>query len=71
VSSDDPPTFLYHGSFDYTVGSKNAYNMFAALNAAKVPAELCIVRGLEHISMFFLSPVDRGVDFLNRRLATL
>jgi acetyl esterase/lipase len=69
VSSDDPPTFLYHGTFDYTVGSKNAYNMFAVLNQAKVPAELYIVRGLEHISMFFLSPVDRGVDFLNRRLA--
>jgi acetyl esterase/lipase len=69
VSGDDPPTFLYHGTFDYTVGSKNAYNMFAALNQAKVPSELCIVRGLEHISMFFLSPVERGVDFLNRRLA--
>lgn len=69
VSSDDPPTFLYHGTFDYTVGSKNAYNMFAALNQVKVPAELYLVRGLEHISMFFLSPVDRGVDFLNRRLA--
>ena len=68
VSSDDPPTFLYHGSFDFTVGSKNAYNLFAALNAAKVPAELYIVRGLEHISMFFLSPVDRGVDFLNRSI---
>jgi acetyl esterase/lipase len=67
VSGDDPPTFLYHGTFDYTVGSKNAYNMFAALKQAKVPAELYIVRGLEHISMFFLSPVDRGVDFLNRR----
>jgi acetyl esterase/lipase len=68
VSSDDPPTFLYHGSFDFTVGSKNAYNMFAALNQANVPAELCIVRGIEHISMFFHSPDDRAVDFLNRRL---
>jgi acetyl esterase/lipase len=70
VSGDDPPTFLYHGSFDYTVGCKNAYNMFAALNAAKVPTELYIVRGLEHISMFVLSPVDRGVEFLNRHLAS-
>jgi len=68
VSRDDPPTFLYHGTFDFTVGSKNAYNMFAALNRASVPAELYIVRGLEHISMFFLSPVDRGVDFLDRNI---
>jgi acetyl esterase/lipase len=70
VSKDDPPTFLYHGTFDFTVGSKNAHTMFAALNQAQVPAELYLVRGLEHISMFFLAPVDRGVDFLNRRLGT-
>lgn len=68
VSGDDPPVFLYHGTFDFTVGRSNAYNMFDALKRANVPTELCMVRGLEHISMFFLSPVDRGVDFLNRRL---
>jgi acetyl esterase/lipase len=69
VSSDDPPTFLYHGTFDFTVSSKNAHNMFAALNRVNVPAELYTVRGLEHISMFFLSPVERAVNFLERRIA--
>jgi acetyl esterase/lipase len=68
VSTDDPPTFLYHGTFDILVRSKNARNMYGALSRAGVPAELYLVRGAEHSLMFRLSPVDRGVDFLNRRM---
>jgi len=68
VSSDDPPTFLYHGSFDILVASRNSHNMYAALNRAGVPAELYIVRGLEHSLMFRLSPVVQGVNFLDHWL---
>jgi len=66
VSSDDPPTFLYHGTFDVTVGVNNAHVMYEALNANNIPAELYLIRGLEHLSTFMVdSPVDNGIDFLD------
>jgi len=68
VTPDDPPTFLYHGTLDFTVDVKNAHAMYRALQAANVPAELYLFRGLEHFSVFFLSPVDRAADFLDRYL---
>jgi acetyl esterase/lipase len=68
VSSDDPPAFLYHGAIDILVRSRNSYNMYDSLSRAGVPAELYIVRGLEHSLMFHWSPVDQGVAFLNRNL---
>jgi acetyl esterase/lipase len=69
VTPDDPPTFLYHGTFDYTVQLRNSRNMYAALQAAKVPAELYLLRGREHIITFFLdAPVAEGIEFLDRRL---
>lgn len=68
VSADDPPMFLYHGTLDFTVGVENARAMQAALHAAGVPVELYLYRGLEHFATFFLSPVARAVDFLDRHL---
>lgn len=68
VTPDDPPIFLYHGTFDFTVGVKNAHAMYDALNAAGVLAELYLYRGLEHFSTFFLTPVETGADFLDRHL---
>jgi acetyl esterase/lipase len=68
VSANTPPFFLYHGNLDLTVGIRNSYGMYDALTAAKVPTEFYKVRGLEHFSMFYLPPIDRGVDFLNRHL---
>ncbi len=68
VTPDDPPTFLYHGTLDFTVGVKNARAMYDALNAAGVPAELYLYRGLEHFSTFFLTPVETGADFLDQHL---
>lgn len=71
VSSDDPPTFLYHGTFDFTVGVNNAHVMYEALNANNIPSELYLVRGLEHLSTFMVdSPVDNGIDFLDLYLRT-
>jgi acetyl esterase/lipase len=69
VTPDDPPVFLYHGTFDFAVSEKNAHAMYEALNSAKVPAELYLIHGLEHFSTFFLdAPVERGIEFLDRYL---
>lgn len=69
VSEDDPPVFLYHGSFDFTVGDYNARNLFSALGSARVPAELYLIRGLDHFSTFYLEgPVEQGIEFLDRHL---
>jgi acetyl esterase/lipase len=66
VSSDDPPMFLYHGTFDFTVGVNNAHAMYEALNANNIPAELYLIRGLEHMTTFIVDkPVDNGIDFLD------
>lgn len=69
VSSDDPPVFLYHGTFDFTVGDKNAHAMYRALRSNGVPAELYLMRGLEHLSTFVVDrPVDNAIDFLDLHL---
>jgi len=69
LTSDDPPTFLYHGTFDFTVNVKNANIMYDALNKAGVPAELYLARGLEHITTFWINaPAEQSIDFLDRRL---
>ncbi|WP_116810244.1 alpha/beta hydrolase [Steroidobacter cummioxidans] len=66
VSSDDPPMFLYHGTFDFTVSDSNAHAMYEVLNANGIPAELYLMRGLEHMSTFFVDkPIDNGIDFLD------
>jgi acetyl esterase/lipase len=69
VSADDPPTFLYHGTFDYTVGVKNSRAMYDALNAVHVPSELYLMRGLDHLATFWVDPpVVQGIEFLDRYL---
>lgn len=70
VSPDDPPMFFYHGSFDTLVDVSHAYDMKQALDAAGVPAELYIVRGLGHIALFVFnrSAVTAGIDFLDHWL---
>jgi len=68
VTQDDPPTFLYHGTFDFWVPVGNAHAMYAELSRARVPRELYRIRGLEHYSMFYFFPAERGIDFLDRHL---
>ncbi|MGH7961493.1 MAG: alpha/beta hydrolase fold domain-containing protein [Candidatus Binatia bacterium] len=70
VSSDDPPMFLYHGSLDTLVDISHATDMKQALDAANVPAELYIVRGLGHIAVFIIndSAIEAGIAFLDRWL---
>ena len=69
VTADDPPFFLYHGTFDITVGKNNARAMYETLSAAGVPTELYLLYGREHLSTFWVnSPVERGIEFLDLRL---
>ena len=69
VSNDDPPTFLYHGTFDLTVSDDNAHAMYDALRQSGVAAELYLARGQGHVSTLLLDgPVDRGIEFLDRHL---
>jgi len=69
VTRDDPPMFLYHGTFDFTVGDDNAHAMYEALNANGIAAELYLMRGLEHLSTFVVDrPVANGIDFLDLHL---
>ena len=42
VTADTPPTFLFHTSDDAVVPVQNSLNFYAALRAAKVPAEMHI-----------------------------
>jgi acetyl esterase/lipase len=66
VTQDDPPMFLYHGTFDFTVGENNAHAMYEALNTNKIPAELYLMGGLEHLSTFIVDrPVAEGIEFLD------
>ncbi len=70
VSTGDAPTFLYHGSRDRLVPFDQATDYKAALEAAGVPNELYVLRGLGHITTFLLDSgaVQRGADFLDRHL---
>ena len=71
VSPDDPPMFLYHGSWDALVDVSQAERMKLALDVAGVPAELYVVRGLGHAPLFLWgrSSVEAAIDFLERSLA--
>lgn len=70
VTPRNPPVFLYHGTWDTLVPLDQATDYKAALDAAGVPNELYLMRGLGHIAAFLLDgeAVQRGADFLDRRL---
>lgn len=70
VSADDPPVFLYHGTWDALVPLDQATDYKAVLDAAGVVNELYLQRGLGHIAAFLLDgeAVQRGADFLDRHL---
>lgn len=70
VSAGDAPTFIYQGTWDALVPAAMARDMKAALDAAGVPAELFLVSGQGHITLFLLNDdsVRAAIDFLDRRL---
>jgi acetyl esterase/lipase len=70
VTPSDPPVFLYHGTWDSLVPLDQATDYQAALDAAGVPNELYLMRGLGHIPAFLMDgeAVQQGADFLDRHL---
>lgn len=69
VSKDDPPMFLYHGSFDAIVREVNVTRMRDELERVGVPVETYIIHGTGHIGAFFNGgAIDAGVEFLQRYL---
>lgn len=70
IHEQAPPVFLYHGGLDMLVPPDHAEDMKAELDAAGVPAELYLVRGLGHVALFLADrgAVDAGIDFLDRVL---
>ncbi|MGE3821900.1 MAG: alpha/beta hydrolase family protein, partial [Isosphaeraceae bacterium] len=48
VSSDDPPTLLFHGDADLLVPIQQSERIIAKLNEAKVPARLVVKTGEKH-----------------------
>ncbi|MGQ0502236.1 MAG: alpha/beta hydrolase fold domain-containing protein [Panacagrimonas sp.] len=70
VSSDDPPTFLYHGGADALVSVDHAEDLNAALVKAGVRSELFILRGRGHIAAFLTDgpAFAAAATFLDRNL---
>ncbi|MGH8429464.1 MAG: alpha/beta hydrolase, partial [Solimonas sp.] len=64
------PFFLYHGTWDTTVGDRNALAMKAALDAAGVDNQLYLLHGLGHFAVFFFDggAVREGIAFLDQWL---
>jgi acetyl esterase/lipase len=69
VSADDPPMFLYHGTWDFIFDDINARRMKHALDRVQVPAEIYLVHWAGHIRTFtYGGATDAGVAFLQRHL---
>jgi acetyl esterase/lipase len=64
------PFFLYHGTWDWVVGPRNARAMHAALQASEVPSELYLIRGYGHFATFLWhqGAIDAALEFLDREL---
>ena len=70
VSPDDPPVFIYHGAWDWTVPLAQAQAYHVSLNAERVANELLVLSGRGHVAAFLFDQlaIERGIDFLRRWL---
>ena len=70
ISADDPPVFLYHGTWDNLVPLDQATDYKTELDAAGITTELFLIKGHGHISAFFADgdAVKAGLEFLDRNL---
>lgn len=70
VSGDDPPFFIYHGSWDKRVPPDHAQDLHDALLGAGVRSELFWLRGRGHIGAFLTdgAAFDAAAAFLDREL---
>lgn len=70
ISKDDPPVFLYHGTWDNIVPLDQSTDYKIALDKAGITTELFLIGGHGHISAFFFDDdaVQAGLAFLDRHL---
>ena len=70
VSKDDPPVFLYHGTWDTLVPDHHSRDFKAALDAAGVHAEWFRQVGRGHVTAFYNdgAAIEAAIDFLDRTL---
>ena len=70
ITTNAPPFFLFHGSWDQLVPVDHATDFYAALKAQGIPSELYLQRGRGHFTSFLLrgSAIEAGIAFLNRHV---
>ena len=70
VSKDDPPVFLYHGSWDTLVPDDHSRDFKLALDAVGVRSEWFQIIGRGHITAFFSdgAAIEAALAFLDRTL---
>jgi acetyl esterase/lipase len=68
VSADDPPVFMYHGTWDQIVPPEHTRRYQAALQKAGVTNEVFWLNGHGHISAFYAdgAAVEAALGFLGR-----
>ncbi|HUS24482.1 MAG TPA: alpha/beta hydrolase [Candidatus Binatia bacterium] len=67
VTSDDPPMFLYHGTWDRVIHTDNARRMHEALDRAGVQNQLRLVHGTGHFATFAFGR-GAAIEFFDRTL---
>lgn len=70
VSKDDPPVFLYHGTWDALVPDDHSGDFKAALDAVGVQTEWFKINGRGHVTAFFSdgAAIAAALEFLDRNL---
>ncbi len=70
ISSQSPPTFVFHGTHDQLVPPEHALAMLAALEKNHVEHEVYWVQGRDHVATFLFpaNAVNAAIDFLDRRM---
>jgi acetyl esterase/lipase len=70
VSADDPPVFLYHGSWDALVPDHHSRDFKAALEQAGVHCEWFRLYGRGHVTAFLNdgAAIEAAIHFLDRTL---
>ncbi|MEO6476420.1 alpha/beta hydrolase [Luteolibacter sp.] len=68
ISSQSPPTFIYHAVEDKLVPREQAWAMIEALENHDVPHEIYWIYGRDHVATFLFpaDAVNQAIDFLDR-----
>ena len=70
ITSQSPPTFIYHAVEDKLVPREHAWAMITGLEKSGVPHEIYWIYGRDHVAAFLFpaSAITRAIDFLDRTM---